>query len=217
MPDRNMLFRAALLAAAALSMNACRQSEDSELAKLDNQIAGNEADPALTGALEDQILVDPTLTQQSNRNAVRPPDRPAQAQYPAGGGQPKAGATGQPQTAAVNSGGCASGKFDYNPEWARRLPPDLSIYPGGKLTEAAANNQGSCRMRVVTFTSADPAERVLDWYRGRVQGAGYSAEQQRREGDHILAGANEQKGGAYYLIVTPKGAGSEVALIANGV
>jgi hypothetical protein len=212
MPNK-MLIQAALLTAAALAVAGCNRSDEAELAKLDNQIAGNEADPALTGALDDQIMVDPTLTQQSNKNAVRPPERPAQAQYPSG--QAKAGAQGQ--TAAVNSGGCASGTFDYNPEWARRLGPDLAIYPGGRLTEAAANNQGDCRMRVVTFTTADPAERVLDWYRGRVQGAGYSVEQQQRDGDHILAGANEQKGGAYYLIVTPKQSGSEVAVIVNGV
>nr|WP_295373357.1 hypothetical protein [uncultured Sphingosinicella sp.] len=208
------LFHTVLLAATALTIGACSQS-GGENAKLDNQIAGNEADPALTSALEDQIMVDPTLTQQSNRNVVRPAERPAQAQYPAvNPGQSKAG---QAPIPAVNSSGCATGKFDYNPEWARRLPPELTIYPGGKLTEAAANNQGDCRMRVVTFTSADPAPRVLDWYRGRVQGAGYSADQQQRDGDQILAGSHAGKGSAYYLIVTPKQAGSEVAVIVNGV
>jgi hypothetical protein len=203
------LFHAALLAAAALFTGGCTQSEDSQAIS-----PGNDADPALTSALEDQIMVDPTLTQQSNKNAVRPPERPAQAQYPvAAAGQAKAGPTPVP---AVNSAGCATGTFDYSPEWARRLPPELAVYPGGKLTEAAANNQGVCRMRVVTFTSADPAPRVLDWYRGRVLGAGYSADQQQRDGDQVLAGSHGQKGSAYYLIVTPKQAGSEVALIVNG-
>jgi hypothetical protein len=212
MPNRKMLFPTALLAVAALSVYACNRSDETELAKIDNQIAGNEADPALTSALEDQIMVDPTLTQQSNKNAVRPPERPAQAQYPAD--RPKAGGG---EAAAVNSGGCAAGTFDYSPQWAQRLGPDFAVYPGGKLTEAAANNQGDCRMRVVTFTTPDAAERVLDWYRGRVQGAGYTAEQQRRDGDFILAGTNEQKGGAYYLIVTPQQGGSQVAVIVNGV
>lgn len=208
MTNRKMLIPTAFLAVAALSIYACNRSNDAELAKIDNQIAGKEADPAMTSALEDQIMVDPTLTQQSNRNAVRPPERPAQAQYPAGQGD---------RSAAVNSGGCASGTFDYNPQWAQRLGPDFAVYPGGKLTEAAANNQGDCRMRVVTFTTADAAERVLDWYRGRAQSAGYTIEQQQRDGDWILAGANEQKGGAYYLIVTPQQSGSEVAVIVNGV
>ena len=198
----------ATLAAASLALAACGRDPGNDLAAMDNELLANGVDPALTSALEDQIMVDPTLTQQSNKNAVRPPERPAEAQYPAA--QPKA------QT-ALNSAGCAGGTFDYNPQWAQRLGPDFAVYPGGKLDEAAANNEGDCRMRVVTFTTGDAAERVLDWYRGRVEGAGYSAEQQRREGDFILAGTNEQKGGAYYLIVTPNQSGSEVALIANGV
>jgi hypothetical protein len=36
-----------------------------------------------------------------------------------------------------------------------------------------------------------------------------------RDGDHVLAGANAKDNGAFYLIVTPKAKGSEVALIAN--
>jgi hypothetical protein len=70
-------------------------------------------------------------------------------------------------------------------------------------------------MRVVTFASADPSERILEFYRGRALNAGYSAEQQRRDGDHVLAGTNPRSGGHYYLIVTPKPAGTDVALIAN--
>ena len=45
--------------------------------------------------------------------------------------------------------------------------------------------------------------------------AGYSSEHQLRGDDHILGGANERTGGAFYLIVTPKGQGSDVAIIAN--
>ena len=43
---------------------------------------GKDADPALTSTLEDQILVDPALAQQSNNNTVRPSETPTQAQYP---------------------------------------------------------------------------------------------------------------------------------------
>src|SRR3546814_13072051 len=69
----SILFRSAALAA-ALSLAACGDgSDEAELANLDQQIA-NETDPALTSALEDQIMVDPTLSQQSNHNAVRPPE-----------------------------------------------------------------------------------------------------------------------------------------------
>jgi hypothetical protein len=67
----------------------------------------------------------------------------------------------------------------------------------------------------VTFTVAEDWQRILDWYHTRAVGAGYSSEHQLRDGDHVLAGAHEGTKGAFYLIVTPKAKGSEVALIAN--
>jgi hypothetical protein len=237
------LFRTAAMAVAMLSLGACQKGgKDSDLASLDNQILGNDADPALTSALEDQILVDPALTQQSNKNAVRPPKTPIQAQYPApvpgaasssaartaqsssrpatvqraGGAQPVA-AGAAPTASASHSGGIGcGGQFDHNLQWAHRLPPAFAVFPGGRLTDAAGSDVGNCQSRVVTFTSNAPPQRVLEWYRGRAARAGYSAEHQMRQGDHVLAGLSARDGGAFYLIVTPlQGGGSDVALIAN--
>lgn len=188
---------------AALALGGCgRSSDDAELAKLDNQLVGSDTDPALNSALQDQILVDPSLSQQSNRNAVRPPESPVQAQYPSGG--PIQGAPS----------GCGA-EFEYAAGWANRLPAPFAIYPGSRLTEAAANNQGDCRMRVVTFTSSAAADQLLGWYQARVEAAGYSAERQRRGEDLVLAGTEAQGEGAYFLIVTPRSGGAEVALITN--
>ena len=193
--------------AATLALAACNRGGGEEnLADL-----GNDADPALTSALNDQILVDPNLANQSNRTAARAPATPSQAQYPTRQGEPGA-------AAAVGEGakGCAdAARFDYNMNWARRLAPNFPIYPGGKVTDAAANNQSGCSTRAVTFTTADNWQRVLDWYHTRAVRAGYSSEHQLRDGDHVLAGANDKDNGAFYLIVTPKPNGSEVALIAN--
>jgi hypothetical protein len=195
----------------AILLGACQRSDDA--ANADSN--AGDADPALTSALEDQILVDPALTQQSNKNAVRPPETPTQAQYPAESG--KAGAAEQARLGLMdgNGAGCGNGPFNYDMTWARRLPAELPLYPGARLIEAAGNNERGCSMRVVTFGSADAPERVLEHYRTRALGSGYSAEQQRRDGDHVLAGTNPRSGAHYYLIVTPKPAGSEVALIAN--
>jgi hypothetical protein len=225
--------------AAALTLAGCnRGGDDGNLASLDNQLT-NDADPALTSALQDQIAVDPELVQQSNRNAVRPPETPNQAQYPAaaagGGGQagtapaPAAGATAQagarlataPQGGGTRASGGGAGtgctdsaNFHYNNQWAQRLPAAFQMYPNGRLTEAAANNANGCSTRVVTFATGDAPQRVLDWYHTRAVRAGYSSEHEVREGDHILAGANEG-GGAFFLVVTPKGAGADVSLIVN--
>ena len=215
--------------AGALALVGCTGGgEDGNLASLDNQLT-NDSDPALTSALQDQIAVDPNLAQQSNRNAVRPPETPTQAPYPAEtAGSPQsrpaaggaAGATPQAKLASAPQGGsganCTSGaNFDYNNAWAQRLPAAFPFYPNGRLTEAAANNANGCSTRVVSFATADPAQRVLDWYHTRAVRSGYTSERENRAGDQILAGANASNNGAFYLIVTPKGNGSEVALIVN--
>ena len=70
-------------------------------------------------------------------------------------------------------------------------------------------------MRVVTFRTADAYNRVLDHYRGLAARAGFTAEHQQRGEDHVLGGVNAGTDGAYYLIVTPRPNGSEVALIVN--
>ena len=58
---------AALALPFLLTLSACGSSDDAELAAIDSKIGGkNDTDPALTAALEDQIMVDPTLSAQSN-------------------------------------------------------------------------------------------------------------------------------------------------------
>lgn len=211
--------------AGARSLGACQDSQ-SDLANLDNQIIGNDADPALTSALEDQIMVDPALTQQSNRTAVRPPETPTRAQYPLPDGQQPgrraapARASGTSAEAGVQAdrvGGGIAGcgpSFDYNMAWARRLPAAFPVFPGSRITDAAGSDTPDCHARVVTFTTAAAPQRVLDYYAQRATRAGYSAEHQKREGDHILAGTGAGDG-AFFLIVTPTGRGSDVAIIAK--
>lgn len=212
------LLRCSLIAAALMVAACQRQPSEEQVATLDNQITGNQADPALTSALEDPILTDPALSQQSNRNAVRAPDAPVQAQYPPGARRERArtaAARREVEGIAHGEGSGCGAKFDYNKGWARRLPAAFPVFPGARITEAAGSDAGDCRMRVVTFTSDAPPQRVLGWYRQRAATAGYSVEQQRRERDLVLGGVNERDDGAYYLIVTPLGSGSDVALIAN--
>ena len=120
------------------------------------------------------------------------------------------------EAASAEGSDCAS-RLSYDRAWASRLPPAFAVYPGARLTEAAGHDGPGCRARVVTFTTAAPPQRVLDHYRGRASSAGFSAEHQRRDGDHILAGTAGGTDAAYYLILTPlRGGGSDVAMITNG-
>ncbi|MEZ5708596.1 MAG: hypothetical protein R3E02_04310 [Blastomonas sp.] len=61
----------AIALALALSLSACGSSEaEGDAADADAALLDDAQDPAMTGALEDQILVDPDLVDQSNQNAV---------------------------------------------------------------------------------------------------------------------------------------------------
>jgi hypothetical protein len=215
MPSRAvMLFRLTAFSA-TLALAACSQGSEANSA-----LAVNDADPALTSALEDQILTDPNLSQQSNRLNVRPPELPTRAEYPGPGGPPpvrRASAGNPPGDNSIQPTRRCSGaaaNFRYGMEWAQRLPEAFPPYPGGRVTEAAGQDTGECRVRVVTFRTSDPGQRVIDWYQQHAVAAGYSAEQQPRGHDQVLGGVN-QSNGAYFLIVTPVEGGSEVALIVN--
>lgn len=218
MPKRTvMLFRLTAFSA-TLALAACGQGSVAN-----NALALNDADPALTSALEDQIATDPNLAQQAHRLAVRPPETPTRAEYPLAGDPAQirrlSAGNGPEGAAPGRAGGCsargAAPDFRYGMEWANRLPPAFPPYPGGRVTEAAGQDSGECRVRVVTFRTADPYQRVIDWYQQRAVQAGFSAEHQARGSDHVLGGVNQGSNGAYYIIVTPVRGGSEVALIVN--
>ena len=94
------------------------------------------------------------------------------------------------------------------------MPAEFPAYPGGRVTEAAGNDHGDCRMRVVTFTTADPAAAACSTIIAASPArAGYSAEQQARGGDQVLGGT---KGRQRFLSDRDAGAGRlDVALIVN--
>jgi len=217
MKSRTASFARSAAFGLALALAACGGGDGNNLSELDNELIGNGTDPALTSALNDQILTDPNLAQQSNRNAARPAEAPVQAQYPAGSDArvSRASAGDVPGSAAAMPGSACGAPFEYGPQWARRLPAEFPPYPGGRVTEAAGSDRGDCHMRVVTFVTRDPYNRVLEHYRRLAAHAGFTAEHQVRGNDQVLGGVNEASDGAFYLIVTPARQGSEVALIVN--
>lgn len=238
LPMPRRLSIAALLAAAALAgCHSNRQKVDA----LDNQLVANSGDAALTGALNDQIMVDPNLTQQSNADAVRSPAEPYSAAVPPAGTAANAGtATGPlrhapaagkdcPECSArkgaltlgelarrqqgVGLNGCSSA-VSYSAEWVNRLG-DLPVYPDGHVSEAAGSNHAGCALRIVSFTTTAPADRVIDWYYTQATKAGYDGEQQTDGHERVLGGTRAKDGGAYLVFVDPADGGSSVDLVVN--
>jgi hypothetical protein len=226
------------LALAGCTTSKPEQPDDAELT--------NVADPALASALQDQIMVDPQLGRQANGDAIRPPSQPYSAGAPSvtvaanGDKIDTAGLMKAPAPVAATkqcsqcaarresltlgglaarqsgaTGKCAAA-ITYSASWANRLPADLPLFPQARVTEAAGTQGGACALRVVSFTTTQPMQMLLDWYYTKAMRAGYTAEHQTDGDEHILGGTRGRDGGAYVLFLTsrPDG-GTDIDLVAN--
>jgi hypothetical protein len=229
----------ALLTLGILGLAACSDAPTKkDVDKLDAELAGkaSEADPALTAALEDQIMVDPSLSNQSNADSIRPADEPLQAPIPpepkadsyagavSGSGTATASAAkgavtlGQlaKQQATVdktNFNGCGL-DVDYSMQWSTRLPGDLPLYPQARVAEAAGSNTGNCQLRAVTYTANASPRALVDYYVANARKAGYSAQHKMDDGAHVVAGTRGNE--AYYVILSETRAGGTSAdFVAN--
>lgn len=214
-----------------LALAACSSNSGNEG---DEAAGANGVDPALAGALQSQIMVDPGLGQQANGDTVRPPGQPYSGGVPADG-VAAAGAANDgellrvPAATTVDKdckacaaareattlGGLAARSPDartsgcaanlqYSAGWASRLPPDLPLYPQARVTEAAGAETGQCALRVVSFSTPRPMQVMLDWYYTKAVRAGYTSEHQVDGDEHILGGTRERDAGAYVLFMTSR-------------
>jgi hypothetical protein len=243
-----------------LALSACgpKPAADNNIDSLDAELTGNSQaanrDPAMTSALQDQIMVDPALAGQANNDAVRPPQQPYSGATPPDGMAPPkvtdAGSAGVGGSSSAGTGksapapsgacpqckikddsvtlgalaqrqadkrtaGCAHG-LQYSTSWVQRLPSDIPLYPDARVDEAAGTAGSGCSLRVVSFSTASSVQSVLDWYYGRVTAAGYSAEHQADDGQHVLGGTRDKDGAAYVIYFEKRGDGrTEVDLVAN--
>ncbi|MEQ8310346.1 MAG: hypothetical protein RIA72_06580 [Sphingopyxis sp.] len=109
---------------AAIPLGGCRDNPEakSDLAPLDDGLTSG--DPAIKGALEDRIMVDPKLAGQANRNAVGPGNRPNDGTAPGL-------AAGKAATAAEAAAALKAGKL-------LRAPKALPLEAGCDGCEAQA-------------------------------------------------------------------------------
>lgn len=212
---------------------------DNSLATMNDAASAN--DPVLQGALRDPIMVDPKLVQQANANTVRPPLQPGSGALPPEGIGQRADTqvAGALRAAPAPTGTCTQcaaarraltlgalaqsqgastqcvNNVAYSADWANRLPQGVPLYPDAQISEAAGADRDGCALRVVSFISAAPVQRLLDWYHTRTSEAGFRSEHQADSGEHILAGT--KKNAAFFLIVKPRqNGGSQVDLMADG-
>jgi hypothetical protein len=221
-----------VLTALALVLSACSGGKD-------KGETGNDIDPAVSNALEDQIMVDPNLVGQANRFG-RTGSTGSQASVPAAGTGGPAVSTGKLMKAPTPKTGGTSGRitlgqlakeqaggrrsksadcdknFQFSAAWATKMPAAFPLYPDAQVTEAAGNNDEPCRMRLVSFASKAPLQTLVDFYYTQAVRNGFNSEHQLAEGEHILAGARDKDDGAYYLTFNArKDGGTDVDMIVN--
>ena len=219
---------------AELAGNAANGSDPAMRAALQDQIM---VDPALAGQSNADAIRPP---QQPYSGAI-PPDSiagsktdgtmTASGSSSSGGSKPAPAPSGNcPQCKVRNDSvtlGALAGRqsdrrtaacartLQYSTGWAQRLPADLSLYPDARVDEAAGAASGGCALRVVSFSTGASIQTVIDWYYGRVTAAGYSAEHQADDGQHVLGGTRRD-GAAYVIYLDTRGDGrTEVDIVAN--
>lgn len=212
-----------VLGTVLLALTACGGDKpaDDKVEKLDERLLGKgNADPVLTSALEDQIMVDPSLSSMSNRNAVKAPDAPMTAPLPPETTGPSAAtqrpnaptlgqlAAGQAKAARDKFAGCGL-DVDYSMGWANRLPADLPLYPRARVEEAAGSDVPGCKLRAITFTTPAPQRAVIDFYIGQSKRSGFASSTEAK-GRETLVGGTRNDGAAYYVVVTPAEAGGTI-------
>ncbi len=224
----------ALLAIAMASgLAACGQEDgNSDVAELDAKLAGK-SDPAVNGALNDRILVDPDLTDGANVNTVKGANKPlngatlpndvsvealdnaklmrapkatvvaAEDCQSCGEQRPRTLGAMADEQGAKRGKGTCDAKLQYGAGWANRLPPEFPVYPGSRVKEAAGVDGGICDIRVTSFTTSASMQGVIDYYYTRARKSGFSAEHQLRAGEHVLGGTRDVDGGAYFITFNP--------------
>lgn len=222
--------------------NVQQPSIDSIDAALVGNAAASAGDPALTAALHDQIMVDPALVQQANDDAVRPPTTPLSGAVPPDGiavaAMRQAVLPGGLRTAPAPAGSCAqctqarraltlgamaqaqggatgqcAARLTYSAGWANRLPAALPLYPDARVAEAAGADGEGCALRIVSFTSAQPMQKLLDFYYTRATDAGFGAGHHADGAEHVLAGTRPGAGAYLVTLRAHRGGGTEVDLM----
>lgn len=243
MMSRGKWLVAGLLMAAA-PLAGCRDNPDAkaDLKPIDDGLA--DADPAIKGALEDRIMVDPKLTGQANQNAAGPGNRPVDGGVPgvAGG---KA-ATAAEAVAALKAGkllaapkalpfeaGCDGCEAKERPVTIGALareqakgPCDAKLTYGNGWAErlpaafkvypraTLREAAGQCDLRVVNFQTAAPMQIVLDYYHTLATHNGYTSDHRVNGSEHMLGGTKGDF--AYVLFMRRDGGMTDVDLVASG-
>ncbi len=210
--------------ALSLALSACGGGAAADMDAMDGKLTGKgEADPALTASLEDQILVDPSLSGKANEDAIRPASEPYQSPVPAdqavkevAGASQTLGelASHQSKASKESFNGCGL-NVSYSAEYAARLPADLQLPKIAQVIEAAGSDDNGCRLRAVSHSVSRPMNDVAAYYTQMASKAGYRPVTAAEGNGVMVSGKRAADGGAFYVILSPVVGGTTADLVVN--
>ncbi len=221
-----LLNQSLLLCPLLLALAACG-GDKGAIDQLDAKLATKDVtDPALTAALEDQIMVDPTLAGQANERSIRPPAEPMQTPVPQLATTPPPPkvsapvktlgsiAAEQAEISRDSFNGCGL-NVQYSMDYAARLPDDFPLYPKSQVVEAAGSDDNGCKLRALTLNTTAPLKSVAQHYARAATQAGYRVASKSDPEGVMVSGKRAADGGAFYVILNGSGDATTADLVIN--
>ncbi len=159
----------------------------------------DEADPAITNALNDPIMADPRLELQAGGASVSVP-----LALDGGDHRQTLGQIAEARQRDAPFRRCDT-KIGYAFAWMARLPADLALPEGAVVSEAAGSDSAQCRLRIVRFTVAKPLAVVEAYYRR----SGFALSRDRGGISGVRAGA------AFWVSIAAVDAATTVDFVTN--
>jgi hypothetical protein len=111
------------------------------------------------------------------------------------------GANGEKATFTSGTGG----------SWPAGAPDYVAAYPGATVTSSMTGASGDGTGAMVSFTTSDSADKVIDFYKSRAAAAGLSKTSVVESGGTHVFGASDDKGRS--ISVQASGAGGTTSVV----
>lgn len=89
-------------------------------------------------------------------------------------------------------------------QWPADAPAVFQAYPGAVVTTSVSSTQGGETSSMVTFTSKDPVEKVLEFYKSRLVSAGLQSQSMTDANGMKMFGGTTKDGLNFSLMVSPQ-------------
>lgn len=115
-----------------------------------------------------------------------------------------------------DDGAVASFAAGDGARWPSQWPDFAPAYPGAKVQSSMAGSSKDGTGGMVSFSTSDPAEKVLDFYKARASAAGIKTVMTAEQGNsRSFSAGDEASGRSLNVSATSEGGTTQVTLLAG--